>query len=219
MMQPHGDKKQKSRRILTEQQAIEIFKYASSHEEMVSSAISVARKYGVNERTVRDIWKQRTWTHATHPLEGSKRVQNKKKVGRPKGSKDIKPRKQKQGPLLISDFGRKALTSISHAVFKQFYPYSGVTPKIEDTACLRPNISVAERHLASSQKESEDLSLPFDEGPSATDFEFLSEKGSIDAELHSWTVKHLPWIERVESFLPEWAFDTPDASSFCGAGS
>jgi hypothetical protein len=100
-MHPFHSKKQKPRAILTVQQAIEIFGFAFSHQEVVSSAVAVARRYGVNERTVRDIWKQRTWTHATHPLEDSMQVQNKKKVGRPKGSKDSKPRKQKQGTVNI----------------------------------------------------------------------------------------------------------------------
>ena len=209
-MQPFSDKKPRHRAILTEQQAIEIFGFASSHQ-IVSSAIAVARMYGVNERTVRDIWKQRTWTHATHPLEGSMRVESKKKAGRPKGSKDTKPRKQKQGPMLSSGSGRKALVSIyqntripitpiSVTSQVQTNPISGVYSNLVDASYLRPEIAAFEREITAQN------SVPTYEGPFASDLEFLSEKGSIDTELHSWTLQHLPWIERVESFLAERAY-------------
>jgi hypothetical protein len=80
---------QKHRSILTEKQAIEIFglQSAKSSPLVVSSAL-VAKRYGINERTVRDVWKQRTWTHVTSSVP-------KKRMGRPFGSKDSRPRKKK----------------------------------------------------------------------------------------------------------------------------
>ncbi len=62
---------------------------------MVSSASFEAKRYGINERTVRDIWKQRTWTHATSHLAAGTGPMAKKKMGRPIGSKDSSPRKKK----------------------------------------------------------------------------------------------------------------------------
>jgi hypothetical protein len=85
------------RAILTEQQAIDIFGFRSENSitTMVSSASFVAKRYGINERTFRDIWKQRTWTHATCSLAEEGSPMAKRKMIRPVGSKDTRPRKQK----------------------------------------------------------------------------------------------------------------------------
>ncbi len=208
-MQPYSDVKKKPRAILTEQQAVEIFRLAFSHQDVESSATALATRYGVNERTVRDIWKQRTWNYATRPFEGNVQVvRSKKKVGRPKGSKDSKPRKSKQGYLSTSDSGRQAICSISQnmcisavptSVFMQCSTSAAVYTKIVGAECLRPETTFTELQLVSSPKESKNL--PIDEVPYASDLEFLSENGSIDAVLHSWTLQRLPWIERAESYL------------------
>ena len=88
------------RAILTAQQAVEIFRFrsASSLSMMVSSALIVVQQYGVNERTVRDIWKQRSWTHATLFLAEGAGPMARKQAGRPMGSKDVRPRKQRIVP-------------------------------------------------------------------------------------------------------------------------
>ena len=93
----HRQQPQKRRAILTEQQAIEIFRIGSDDSTpiVVSSAKVVARRYGINERAVRDIWNQRTWTHATWPIAQSTGPTADKKMGRPIGSKDSSPRRQK----------------------------------------------------------------------------------------------------------------------------
>ncbi len=88
---------QKRRVILTKQQAIEIFGFRSVYSitTMVSGASFVAERYGINEKTVRDIRKQRTWTHATCTLAENEGTMAKRKIGRPVGSKDMRPRKPK----------------------------------------------------------------------------------------------------------------------------
>jgi hypothetical protein len=215
MMKTFSDEKKKPRAILTEQQAVEIFGLASSHQDVVFSAAALARRYGVNERTVRDIWKQRTWIHATRPFEGSLQIRSKNRVGRPKGSKDSKPRKPKQGPWSTSDCRRQTLFSISQGVrtptmpisiLTQCSPRAAACPELIDTDCLRQETSTEttfpERQVSSQVPQN----LPIDEGPYASDLEFLSENGSIDAELHSWTLARLSWIERAESYLRKWPF-------------
>ena len=95
---------QKQRAILTEQQAVDIFRILAdgSVPLMVSSATFVANQYGINERTVRDIWKQRTWFHATCFLAQGSTSIVKKRMGRPIGSKDTRPRKQKLARTIVS---------------------------------------------------------------------------------------------------------------------
>jgi hypothetical protein len=86
-----------NRVILSEKQAIAIFKLRSAMSMVVSGACFVSELYGISEKTVRDIWKQRTWAHTTSSLAEYVGPMTRKKVGRPIGSKDIRPRKQKLG--------------------------------------------------------------------------------------------------------------------------
>lgn len=81
-----------------------------------SRSITVSRKYGVSPKAVRDIWNKRTWRHATRALwteddelqhaknlkvvddvaaqkAAAKKSPSLRSVGRPRGSKDSKPRK------------------------------------------------------------------------------------------------------------------------------
>ena len=80
---------------LSEAQAIAIFQSRASNQ----SAAKVAKSYGVNEKTVRDIWTCRTWAKETWHLDPSRRVEI-KRMGRPIGCRDTKPRKQKGCKLL-----------------------------------------------------------------------------------------------------------------------
>ena len=64
-----------------------------------SSANSVAKIFGVSPKTVRDIWKGRTWYRTTHQLEPNRADAAErltKHAGRPRGVKDSKPRVRKQ---------------------------------------------------------------------------------------------------------------------------
>ena len=61
------------------------------------SALTVASKYGVSAKVVRDIWNARTWyreTLALQPLRADVYERSAKAFGRPKGAKDRKPRKR-----------------------------------------------------------------------------------------------------------------------------
>lgn len=81
-------KEQRSRAVLTKEQAIEIFKLRFACKIQVS-APRVAQHYCVNEKTIRDIWKGRTWTKETLQRSFSNRP-----PGRPLGSKNKKLEKK-----------------------------------------------------------------------------------------------------------------------------
>jgi hypothetical protein len=57
--------------------------------------------YGVSAKTVRDIWVGRTWYWATYPLDLTRSISTERlerKLGRPKGKKDSRPRSRKLCP-------------------------------------------------------------------------------------------------------------------------
>ena len=90
------DKCLKPRAVLTEDQVIEIFRISlvkRSPEIANFTATSVARKFGVSEKTVRDIWTGRTWYDETLPLDPHRQPKIRAKTGRPLGCKDRAPRK------------------------------------------------------------------------------------------------------------------------------
>ena len=59
------------------------------------SATQLGKLYEVSEKTIRDIWTGRTWVRETWRLDTSRSIPV-KKIGRPKGRKDNKPRKRKE---------------------------------------------------------------------------------------------------------------------------
>ena len=91
----------RARNILTKEQVVDIF--LMKHGMMLcDDAASVGRKFGVSEKTIRDIWVARTWYKATLALDPCRSDANdrlKKKIGRPRGTKDSKPRTYKSKAL------------------------------------------------------------------------------------------------------------------------
>ena len=85
-----SSQKLKPQARLSQAQAVAIFQTRASHK----SAAKVANSYGVNEKTVRDIWTGRTWAKESWHLDPSRRLEI-KKMGRPIGCRDTRPRKQK----------------------------------------------------------------------------------------------------------------------------
>ncbi len=83
---PRGINAAKPRAKLTQADAIHIFAIRKS-----TSATIVAKAYGVSEKTIRDVWTGRTWKLETWPLDQSRALEM-KPTGRPKGSKDSRPR-------------------------------------------------------------------------------------------------------------------------------
>jgi Flp pilus assembly protein TadB len=61
-------KKYRTRSILIKEQVIEIFEHKktlSGSERITSVSISLARKYHVSSKTIRDIWNRRSWQRTT----------------------------------------------------------------------------------------------------------------------------------------------------------
>ena len=78
----------KPQAVLTKQSVLEIFKLSINKSSEKLNASSVAREYGVNEKTIRDIWKGRTWNEETQPLAINRQPKPRAKIGRPLGRKD-----------------------------------------------------------------------------------------------------------------------------------
>ena len=199
-MQEH--RAQKHRAILNERQAIEIFRvrYTNEVPRIKISALIVAKRYGINEKTVRDIWKQRTWSHATGILDGSTVPMTTKKLGRPIGSKDKHHRKPElpAGSCTTSDSPTSSST-LKRCALPAFH-------------ASRPN---SERHDGPTEihQDSAAQSMPFGSPRSESSPEAASPGGedaaSIDAQLHIWAHCGAPWV--IDAALPLGA--EPDSSA------
>ena len=107
----HTLESRKTRTKLTEADALDIFHCKAQ----LMSAAFVSKKYGVSEKAVRDIWTGRTWSKETWHLDTS-RSRPLKKMGRPVGREDAKPRKPRVLPreLDTSKFRDAAAAVSSH---------------------------------------------------------------------------------------------------------
>jgi hypothetical protein len=188
---------QKHRAILTEQQAIEIFRFRSenSMSVMVSSALFVAKRYGINERTVRDIWKQRTWNRATSTLAEGTGPMAKKKMGRPIGSKDTRPRKQKlaAGTSIFSNSSTPITPSKYDARLRSHGARLNCESQQSATASVQLQDSAARRLLFDFL-----LLEPSDEAACIGDRSLIEDarevEVSIDDQLHAWAHCGSQWI-------------------------
>jgi hypothetical protein len=94
----------KQRAVLTKDQAIEKFRLSLTHssKEKRPTAVSVSGAFNISEKTVRDIWSARTWHDDTLPLDVNRTPRPAKKIGRPPGKIDSKPRKPRTVKSLSS---------------------------------------------------------------------------------------------------------------------
>ncbi len=97
-----GQAERQGRAILTDDQARAIFKCKPSSISNDRCKVALlAKMYGVSAKTVRDIWVGRTWYWATYSLDLTKPISTERlqrKLGRPRGAKDSKPRSRKLHP-------------------------------------------------------------------------------------------------------------------------
>ena len=106
----HSASRLKPQARLTEAQVVEIFK-SKQHQKRASN---VAALYGINEKTVRDIWSGRTWSKETRHLEVSRPISF-KQMGRPKGRRDRKQRKSRALSAQMPVLEDSALNNCSHS--------------------------------------------------------------------------------------------------------
>ena len=95
-----------SRAILDSDKARAIYKCKLSATSSYSAhASKLARNYGVSPKAIRDIWTGRTWQRVTYSLDPSNTAcvtRIEKRLGRPRGAKDNKPRKPKHSSNMPS---------------------------------------------------------------------------------------------------------------------
>jgi hypothetical protein len=105
----------RARSVLTDEQAVEIFrlKFTSHQSARPPPATHVAKWYGVSEKTIRDIWKGRTWRLETWHLDTTRPFPDKQR-GRPIGSKDRRPRTVRR--TAIDDDTNTAIVFVSSQV-------------------------------------------------------------------------------------------------------
>ena len=192
---------QKRRAILTEQQAVEIFRLrsVSSMTMMVCPASVVAKRYGVNERTIRDIWKQRTWTHATCSFAEIAGPMAKRKMGRPVGSRDVRPRKQR--PVARTSISYEPSTCATPVKCNATMPFWESRLRSE----LQEHSDKAQQDRIMQWRRSDCLLLD-----SSDDMAFLAnqspiehereQEASIDDQLHAWAHHGPQWI--ISAALP-----------------
>ena len=89
----------KPRAVLTCGKAVDIFRRSLPSAGCLFSAEKltatfVAQEYGINEKTVRDIWTGRTWYNETLHLDPHRPHREAKTAGRPRGKRDSIPRRK-----------------------------------------------------------------------------------------------------------------------------
>ena len=77
---------------LTREEAVEIFRFKDCMYERGELVRKLSKQFGIGQKAVRDIWNGRTWNRETLYLDIQRESKDFKTIGRPKGSKDKKPR-------------------------------------------------------------------------------------------------------------------------------
>jgi hypothetical protein len=114
----------KPRARLSAGEVVQIF---WSRQEQKSSTV-VSRLYGVNEKTVRDIWSGRTWAKETQHLDPSRHSRI-EKIWKPRGGKHVK----KSTSLQVQDL--QDLTNFSYmGPEDKFIPYASKDQAAEQTS-------------------------------------------------------------------------------------
>ena len=117
-LEPSADSKvAKPRAILTRDQAIAIFQLRPTSESPSTTRASfmVARAYSVSEKTVRDIWRGRTWHRETVHLDPMRPARPEVSPGRPLGRKDSMPRRKPMRNFSGRKMSSASATSCSNA--------------------------------------------------------------------------------------------------------
>ena len=174
----------KPRARLTEDRVLEIFKLKDSSK----SASLLGALHGVSEKTVRDIWTGRTWSMETQHLDTSRPIVI-KIAGRPKGSMDSKPRKQKGQS--VQNRLRQSHQSLG-SNNKHSLPRS-------TTPCP---LSVDEKYVHDNHSDCDFKLWTGPQGP-ASHVQASMHRTSVDDELHEW--KERSWCSPLtDPFRRDW---------------
>ena len=170
----------KPRAVLNEQQAVEIFqvKLAAS----CPSAERIAALLGISEKAVRDIWKGRTWSRETYHLDPARPMQVKRACGRPRGSKDSRPRNRSRrwisGVLAVLSMPRIQPCRL---------PATGIR-SIDVSKTNKPSNGFQDKHISHRRNVASD---------------------SVDYQLHEWSEGTSKPSALVDPFWLDWGRGTP----------
>jgi hypothetical protein len=202
----------KTRAKLSVDQVIEIFHTKGT---ALNSAANIATLYGVSEKTVRDIWKGRTWCDETWHLDTTRVLQT-KRIGRPKGCRDSKPRKQKTD-------GKDEIFSLAPDLHLGEASKSvDQNRKVDETSGRMDR--VLGLYLPSDVKD--DLTVAHlisasDSPPQSFASSPLPSSGavqSVDQQLHEWGQALWLDLERADPFRKDWNPQQEGASATDGCG-
>ena len=127
------------RTVLSKSEVIEIFKLKHTQgifglERNAVSSQFVGKMFHVSSKTVRDIWVGRTWYRTTYPLDPTRedfRERFSRQPGRPKGSKDSRPRSRKPQTIHSS--------SVSESNFDSNLPGQVLCSLLDESSCVNPD--------------------------------------------------------------------------------
>ena len=183
-----------ARAKLSSAQAIQIFQIRRTLP--TEPAAKVANVFGVNEKTVRDIWKGRTWIKETWHLDTSRLVVQ-KNIGRPKGARDSKPRMPK--------------TEVQTKESVLSYPYTEIQSSRNEwleviERCT--NFDSSSVHF-SSQENQQDVACFLPSWiPTSCVQSKLPNQGasarSVDQQLHDWDQTLWLDLESADPFRNDW---------------
>ena len=192
----------RTRAKLCEAQVIEIFQLKkSSSTSSVSTAALVAKSYEISEKAVRDIWAGRTWTKETSHLDTT-RILFQKRIGRPKGCRDSRPRTAKAG--------RKKLSHVDSerpgCVELRYNPAERLGKKVEVPAFKNKSASSSVSTVEPDQTNLLSImpTVPHSLTPKALPSPSNGVPSSVDQQLHEWTPAF--WIEddSADPFHADW---------------
>jgi hypothetical protein len=194
----------KPRAILSEDEAIQIFKAKA----LLPSAPELARAFQVTEKTVRDIWTGRTWSCETWHLDPS-RPHKIKQPGRPKGRKDSQPRRRRFR-VSFDHLAEPAPVELDADAFSQCQQEPDRNPKFKKHSKLLETAyeMVLAEGYAEAVPDNSNAWYRSDPRKSCnTELKpplMLNHHGSIDAQLHEWGTF---WSSSrsVDPFRSDWA--------------
>jgi hypothetical protein len=173
---------QRPRAILNKEQAIEIFQIkldADTRKSPCPPSVRVAVLFGISEKTVRDIWKGRSWARETYHFDQARQVPIKE--GRAKPARMSVDSRPTSAPLHINQVPK------SQTKRQNFKLCSFLATSITPINAL--SIVCSDQH-----QQYRTTSLQYD-----------GVFDSVDRQLHEWTKGTSTPLKLIDPFQLDWA--------------